>query len=197
DYPAGEYVNGAICPFTAGELAKGAFENGYEDYGWDILERLVRMVLRDQGRIFFLYHPTTGKPQGGGPSAWGAAAILSAVDQGLAGVQDLDTQYRRLRFAPRWAVTPYAEGRYLTGYERAQKKVDVRWVFTERGFRYNLESPAAEVVAHLLVPAGKTPKTLRVDGVETAFTPVDVYGSTYVDVVVRPRAGVVDFEILY
>ena len=193
----GQYVNGAICPFTAGELAKGAFENGYEAYGWDILERLTKMVLRDQGRIFFLYHPATGEPQGRGPSAWGAAAILSAVDQGLAGIQDQDKQYRKLRFAPRWAVTPYAEGRYLTGYEFAKKKVDVRWVFTDKGFRYNLESPAEEVAAHLLVPAGKMPVKLLVDGVETTFALNVVFGSRYVDVTVRPRNGVVDFEILY
>lgn len=193
----GQYVNGAICPFTAGELAKGAFENGYEAYGWDIIERLVEMVLRDEGKIFFLYHPVTGKPQGGGPSAWGAAAILSAIDQGLAGVQDLDKQYRKIRFAPRWAVTPYKEGRYLTGYELAKKKVDIRWVFTDKGLRYNLESPAEEVSAHLLLPAGKVPEKLLVDGVETKFAISDIYGSKYLDVIARPKNGVVDFEVLY
>ena len=193
----GQYVNGAICPFTAGELAKGAFENGYEAYGWDIIERLVEMGLRDEGKIFFLYHPVTGKPQGGGPSAWGAAAILSAIDQGLAGVQDLDKQYRKIRFAPRWAVTPYKEGRYLTGYELAKKKVDIRWVFTDKGFRYNLESPAEEVSAHLLLPAGKVPEKLLVDGVETKFAISDIYGSEYLDVIARPKNGVVDFEVLY
>ena len=193
----GQYVNGAICPFTAGELAKGAFENGYEAYGWDILERLAQMVLKDDGKIFFLYHPQTREPQGRGPSAWGAAAILSAVDQGLAGVQDLDKQYRRLRFAPRWAVTPYREGRYLTGYELPKKTVDVRYVFAEKGFRYHLRSPAETVAAHLLVPAGKTPRRLLVDGREMPFACGDVFGSKYVDVEVRPENGAVDFEVLY
>ena len=193
----GQYVNGAICPFTAGELAKGAFECGYEAYGWDILARLTKMILKDGGKIFFLYHPTTREPQGRGPSAWGAAAILSAVDQGLAGIQDLEKQYRKLRFAPRWAVTPFREGRYLTGYELSKKLVDVRYVFADKGFRYNLRSPAEEVAAHLLVPAGKKPVQLLVDGRETPFKTVDVFGSTYVDVTVRPTAGIVDFEVLY
>ena len=193
----GQYVNGAICPFTAGELAKGAFENGCEAYGWDILSRLSKMILEDDGKIFFLYHPTTREPQGRGPSGWGAAAILSAVDQGLAGIQDEEKLYRKLRFAPRWAVTPFKEGRYLTGYELSKKMVDVRYVFTEKGFRYNLRSPAEEVTAHLLVPAGKTPAKLLVDGRETAFSFGDVFGSKYVDVKVRPAGGVVDFEVLY
>lgn len=197
NYPKGQYVNGAICPFTAGELAKGAFENGYEAYGWDILSRLSKMIREDDGKVYFLYHPTTREPQGRGPSAWGAAAILSAVDQGLAGVQDLEKQYRTMRFAPRWAVTPFKEGRYLTGYELSKKTVDVRFAFAEKGFRYNLRSPAEEVRAHLLVPAGRKPARVLVDGRETPFEANDVFGSSYVDLTVRPVGGAVDFEVLY
>ena len=190
-------MNGALSPFTAGELAKGAFECGEEAYGWDILDRVAKMVKRDDGKLYFLYDPVTGQPQGGGPSAWGAAAILAAVDEGLAGVQDLDVQYRKIRFAPRWAVTPFKEGRYLTGYEASHKTVDVRWIFTDKGFRYHLRSPATKVSAHLLVPVGKTPKALLVNGVETPFALSTVGESRYVDVVATPRNGTVDFEVLY
>ena len=115
---------------------------------------------------------------------------MAAVDEGLAGVQDLDVQYRKIRFAPRWAVTPFAEGRYLTGYEASHKTVDVRWIFTDKGFRYHLRSPATKVSAHLLVPAGKTPKTLRVNGAETPFALSPVGGSRYVDADVTPQGGV-------
>jgi len=195
--PPGRYVNGALSPFTAGELAKGAFECGEEAYGWDILDRVAQMVKRDDGKLYFLYDPVTGQPQGGGPSAWGAAAVLSAVDEGLAGVQDLDVQYRKIRFAPRWAVTPFAEGRYLTGYEASHKTVDVRWIFTDKGFRYHLRSPAQTVQAHLLVPSGKTPKALRVNGREMAFVLSTVGESRYVDAAVTPQDGVADFEVFY
>ena len=196
-YKPGQYVNGALSPFTAGELARGAFECGEEAYGWDILDRVAKMVKRDGGKLFFLYDPLTGEPQGRGPSAWGAAAILAAVDEGLAGVQDLDVQYRVIRFAPRWAVTPFKEGRYLTGYEASHKTVDVRWIFTDKGFRYHLRSPARSVQAHLLVPSGKTPKSLRVNGADTPFTLSTIGASRYVDVVVTPRSGTADFEVLY
>ena len=196
-YKPGQYVNGALSPFTAGELARGAFECGEEAYGWDILDRVAKMVKRDGGKLFFLYDPLTGEPQGRGPSAWGAAAILAAVDEGLAGVQDLDTQYRKMRFAPRWAVTPFKEGRYLTGYEASHKTVDVRWIFTDKGFRYHLRSPARDVRAHLLVPSGKIPKALRVNGREEPFTLVVVGVSRYVNAVVAPQGGVADFEVLY
>jgi hypothetical protein len=36
-----EYVNGGVLACTAGELARGAFENGEEEYGMDVLKRLI------------------------------------------------------------------------------------------------------------------------------------------------------------
>lgn len=36
-----EYMNGGVTTIVAGELAHGAFENGYEKYGVDILDRMI------------------------------------------------------------------------------------------------------------------------------------------------------------
>jgi hypothetical protein len=49
----------------------------------------------------------------------------------------------------------------------------------------------------LLVPSGKTPKALRVNGREMAFALSTVGESRYVDVAVTPQDGVADFEVLY
>ena len=195
-HKSGQYVNGAVSPFTAGELAKGAFANGREDYGWDIVKRMMALVKRDRA-IYFLYDPKTQAAQGGGPSAWGAAAMMSAVDEGLAGVVNAGVGYDEIAFSPRWPVTHYRELRYVTGYELTRKYVDVRYVQTDAGFRYNLRSPARKINAHLLVPPGKTPKTLRVNGVETAFALSIVGESRYVDVTASPMNDVADFEVLY
>ena len=197
-HKAGTYVNGAISPFTAGELAKGAFGCGYEAYGWDILQRFMKMVEKD-GAVYFLYNPKGGNSTTAylGPSAWGAAALLSAVDEGLAGIVNTGFGYDEIAFSPRWPVTPYRELRYFTGYENVGRYVDCRYVQTDEGFRYNLRSPAKKVSAHLLVPAGKTPKTLRVNGAETPFALSTVCESRYVDTAVTPVGGVADFEVLY
>ena len=45
----GDYMNGAIGPVIAGELAKAAFDHGMEDYGTDILDRVWRLAERDPG----------------------------------------------------------------------------------------------------------------------------------------------------
>ena len=203
-HKADTYVNGAISPFTAGELAKGAFECGYEAYGWDILQRFMKMVAKD-GAVYFLYNPKGGNSTTAymGPSAWGAAALLSAVDEGLAGIANAGFGYDEITFSPRWPVTPYRELRYVTGYESVGRYVDCRYVQTEEGFRYHLRSPAKKIKAHLLVPSGKTPKVLLVNGTETPFALSTVGESRYVDVsvyvdaVVARRDGPVDFEVLY
>lgn len=46
-----EYMNGGVMSCTAGELAHGAFENGFEDYGVDILRRQKAVADRHQGFV--------------------------------------------------------------------------------------------------------------------------------------------------
>jgi len=179
-YDKGRYVNGAVSPFTAGELAKAAFNNGYEEYGWDIISRFMKLVERD-GSSYFLYYPdSTPQPQGG-PSAWGAAALISAVDEGLAGIQDVGVRYDEILFAPKFPVTHYTELRYLTGYEVSGTKVDVRYILTDIGMRYDIDSPAKKICAHILLPKGRTCARLLLNGEEAGFRPVGVGESEYVD----------------
>ena len=180
----GRYVNGAISPFTAGELAKAAFNNGYEEYGWDIIQRFIQLVERD-GTIYFLYD-TDGTPQPeGGPSAWGAAALVSAVDEGLAGINDIGVNYDEIYFAPKFPVTYYTELRYITGYEVSKRIVDVRYILKDEGMRYDIYSPAARIAAHILLPKGKTCTHLWVDGRDTEFETIYVGNSAYVDFEVK------------
>jgi len=194
-YDAGRYVNGAISPFTAGELAKAALNNGYEEYGWDIIQRFIKLVERD-GTIYFLYD-MDGKPQPeGGPSAWGAAALISAVDEGLAGINDIGVNYDEIFFAPKFPVTYYTELRYLTGYEVSKAMVDVRYILTAEGMRYDVYSPAKKIQAHILLPKGRNCKKLLLNGSETAFRTETVGGSEYVNADCTAN-GKVSFEILF
>ena len=181
-YKKGRYVNGAISPFTAGELAKAAFNNGYEEYGWDIIERFIQLVERD-GTIYFLYD-TDGTPQPeGGPSAWGAAALVSAVDEGLAGINDAGANYDEIVFAPKFPVTHYTELRYLTGYEVTKAMVDVRYILTDEGMRYDVYSPAKKITAHVLLPKDKICSGLWIDGYNTEYKIATIENSNYVDFV--------------
>lgn len=193
----GRYVNGAISPFTAGELAKAAFNNGYEKYGWDIISRFMKLVERD-GQAYFLYDVDSKPQPEGGPSSWGAAALISAIDEGLAGINDLGVNYDEIYFTPRFPVTYYTELRYFTGYEVSGAMVDVRYILKDNGMRYDVYSPAKKMKVHILLPEGKKCSKLLLNGQEAAFEAVKVADSDYVDFEIREiKDTKVSVEILF
>lgn len=196
-YDQGKYINGCISPFTAGELAKAALENGYESYGWDIIRRCMELVRRDGG-VKFLYSPATGMPAstGAGPSAWGAAAILSAIDESLAGIRNSGCAYDRISFSPRFPVTHYKELRYFTGYEVNGTHVALRYILADAGMRYQLTSPARHIDAHILLPDGKECSAVLVNGREMPFSISKVGDSRYVDLGIKAD-GIADIQIVF
>lgn len=50
-----QYMNGGVGGHVAGELARGALENGFEAYGRDILDRLTALGERNGHKISFAY----------------------------------------------------------------------------------------------------------------------------------------------
>ncbi|HEY4302652.1 MAG TPA: hypothetical protein VGM73_17405 [Candidatus Didemnitutus sp.] len=50
-----QYMNGGVGGHVAGELARGAFENGYENYGLDVLERLTALADKYDHKVYFAY----------------------------------------------------------------------------------------------------------------------------------------------
>ena len=195
-YKEGQYVNGAISPFTAGELAKAAFNNGYEEYGWDIVSRFIKLVERDNN-IFFLYYPDSRPQPEGGPSCWGAAAFISAVDEGLAGIKNTGVNYDEIEFFPKFPVTHYTELRYITGYELSHTLVDVRYILKEYGMRYDIISPAKKMSVRILLPKNKKASALLINGVETDFDIYTIGESEYVSFSVAECQENMSFEILF
>lgn len=193
------YINGLITSFTAGELAKAAFSCGYEAYGWDILCRFYENMVKNGGNVYFLYDRYTRAPQNAklGPAAWGAAALISAIDEGLAGIEDIDCRYRSLGFSPRWPVTPYKELRYCTGYELSEDIVDVRYILTGAGMRYCIDSPAKDIQAHILLPEGAQVSKVLLNHRVIPFELTETGGSRYVDFSAGHLRGRTDIEILF
>jgi hypothetical protein len=85
-------MNGGVNTIVAGELAKAAFQHGYESYGADILQRIMKLVEEFKGDLPVSYTPD-GKVDAGIPDNWGQAAVYSALIEGLAGIVDKGTQF--------------------------------------------------------------------------------------------------------
>lgn len=117
----GEYVNGGIMPLVGGELSRGAFRYGYESYGFDILYRYDQLIRRT-GSTFLWYYPTGGiaevdhfLPTDG----WGSSAMLGALIEGAAGIENRGLKFSEATLSPRWLAAPrntiqnaYAVARY-------------------------------------------------------------------------------------
>jgi hypothetical protein len=192
---AGAYVNGGIMPLVGGELARAAFESGFEEYGVDILRRYSALI-RGTGESYLWYFPdgrpsseeASTSPEATGTDGWGSSAMLYALIEGLAGIEDRDFCFRKVRLSPRWIAA---------GLHRAE--VGVEYAASGAGFAYRfiregriltlvLMSPAgSEVEGHLLLPARVTPERLDIDGRAAAFRLSEAGRSRYCDFNVRVR----------
>ena len=173
-------------PLVGGELARGAFDNGFENYGVDILRRYDALLDAANGSYLW-YHPDStpgvSTKETLATDGWGSAAMLNALTEGLAGVVDSSKQYNDVTLSPRWAAT-----------NRKEVKVALHYEATGAYFAYNLRFNPDNTISlawggkltksvhlHLMLPAGFAPHQLLLNGAPLAFTISKVEGSTYLD----------------
>lgn len=173
-YPAGRYINGGIAGFVAGELAKASFHHGREAYAVDILNRVTKKVAED-GTLHFLYD-AQGRNMGGGPRGWGAAAVISALVEGLAGIRDESALFREVTVAPRFVAAgidqAYVCARYGPSgayvaieyrHSPEQRTVVLRISGTAEKFHFKVLLPAEAQDARAIAPSGTTAKLVAVE----------------------------------
>jgi hypothetical protein len=172
----GEYVNGGIMPLVGGELARGAFRYGAEAYGFDILERYATLI-ELSGASYLWYYPEDASP---GISSldtvptdgWGSSAMLGALLEGAAGIEDQSTRYREVTVSPRWTATPAVDSaRVVARYGASDGYVAYTWERTAQGLRLDLTGSWEHAWVRLLLPTDAPEKvTLRVDGTPAPIT---------------------------
>lgn len=195
---AGDYVNGGLAGFVGGELAKGAFNYGEEAYGWDLLQRAMRKVKQD-GSIYFLY-TADGRDQGGGPSGWAAAAFISALIEGLAGLEDRGALWQQVRVSPRWAVTGLKQASPTAAYGPSGAYLGYDWKLYEDRITLILRgSGVLNADFHVLLPPNTRLKKVLVGG-KTIHAVEDVLAAShYADFEVKGDVAVsgVPIEVVF
>lgn len=189
---AGEYVNGAVAPFVAGQLALGAFETGEESYGVDILKRMGRKISRD-GKVAFLYN-WQGQDIGGGPRCWCGAELMHAECAGLAGVVDNGKLFRNVTFSPRFAAA--GENRAYVRLEYAASGASAEYEFRadyeQRKLEFRLVSGHGKAKLRMLIPGGCTPLKVLISGDPVEFSDETVGGSHYAVVEQLPAGSIAE-----
>jgi hypothetical protein len=189
---AGAYCNGGIMPLVGGELARAAFDHGFEQYGVDILRRYYDMASA-KGETYLWYFPdgtpssveTSTSPDALPTDGWGSSAMLWALVEGLAGIVDRGRTFDRVEIAPRWLAAGIDDAEVSVGY--ACSGCGIGYEFSARPGTIVLDvvAEAADVKVHVLLAAAAEARRVQVGGLERTFRNVRIENSRYVDADVR------------
>ena len=186
----GGYANGGLMPWVGGELCRACFRFGREAYGLELLRRWIDHLDRTGGcHVWYWPDGTPGfRTTNEAPyTGWGMAQWLSALVEGLAGIEDESGQMRRVNLRPGWACGAggtgfqpvrgiYAAARYAASEAYFAYRLDlgavvsssaatstplIRLTFTGSGERADLD---------LLLPAGFEPRQVSLDGHPVEFS---------------------------
>jgi len=185
----GAYCNGGIMPLVGGELARAAFEHGYEKYGLETLLKYAGMIY-EKGETYLWYFPdgrpasleTSTSPDAQPTDGWGSSAMLYAFMEGLVGVVDESYLFKKMRLSPCWVIADINNAIVQVGYgaSSAGLKYEFEWNPDANQINLKLEGES-DVNLHLLLPEGKKAISFKLADKEFPFQNVRVENSSYVD----------------
>ncbi len=184
----GAYVNGGIMPLVGGELAKAAFDHGFEEYGADILKRYYNLVAR-KGESYLWYFPdgtpaseeASTSPEAMPADGWGSSAMLYAFIEGLAGIEDRHKLYREVRISPRWTAAGVKEAEVGVEYSSSKTGFEYRFFLGESEISLHVQTRKSKAFFHVLLPAKAQADAVSANGQGIKFVNAQVKDSRYVD----------------
>ena len=183
---AGAYCNGGIMPLVGGELARAAFENGFEEYGVQILKQYYNLISQ-KGESYLWYFPdgthssveTSTSPDASPTDGWGSGAMLYAFVEGLIGVQDKLKAFKSIRLTPRWDAAGIKDAEVMILYPASGAYVKYKYLYSSNSVKLEVEGTPEDIDMELYLPENK--KVVSIDfkrgDVKTAkdYRPDDKY----------------------
>lgn len=192
----GAYVNGGIMPLVGGELAMAAFNHGLEKFAVDILKRYYAVASR-KNETYLWYFPdgspssveTSTSPEATPTDGWGSSAMLYALFEGLAGVQDLLKRYHQVRISPRWAAANISEAQIRIGYQASSAFIDYTYRQKSNCLEIDFGFPGSTAQFHVLLPAAMTARSVTANAKLIHHQIEQIEDSRYANFVVADAAG--------
>ena len=184
----GAYCNGGIMPLVGGELARAAFEHGFEEYG--VLQLRKYADLTRKNETYLWYFPdgkpasveTSTSPDASPTDAWGSSAMVYALIEGLAGVVDAGKLYGHVRLSPRWLAAGRNEAEVSCVYGPSGASIGYTFSHNPSAKTIELEiKGSADVDLHLLLPAGSKAESVSFNGKKSKSARRMIESSPYVD----------------
>ncbi len=199
---AGAYCNGGIMPLVGGELARAAFEHGFEQYGLETLLQYARMIYQ-KSETYLWYFPdgtpasleTSTSPDAQPTDGWGSSAMLYAFMEGLVGVVDESFRFKKIKLSPRWVIADVQNATIRVGYGASDAGLHYEFEWTPNKGRIQLLLEGeSEVRLHLLLPAQRTALHAKLDGQLWPYHQSAIETSQYLDAEFKAK-GVHRFEV--
>ena len=194
----GGYANGGLMPWVGGELCRGAFQNGREAYGVELL-RQYATHLRKTGGAQVWYWPdgtpgfrTTNEVNYAG---WGMGQWVQALLEGLGGVRDQSSLLRDVEVSPRWAATPAKQARVTFRYAASDGYFTYVWSRNDREIKVDYSGSGNKARVRILLPVSAKVQSVTVDGTPAQFEREQVAESNYVTVVVSTLNGHITIKL--
>jgi hypothetical protein len=192
----GAYCNGGIMPLVGGELARAAFEHGFEAYGVDILRRY-HALASARGESYLWYLPdgtpssaaNSTSPEALPTDGWGSSAMAWALVEGLAGIVDTGRAFDAVRLAPRWLSVGVEEAEASAGYAASGRGIGYHFRSRSGEITVEVSGDALDAAFHVLLPPDAAVQSVRVDGVGVPFHEARAEDSRYVDFSARMPGG--------
>jgi hypothetical protein len=152
---------------VGGELAKAAFDWGFEQYGAQILRRYYDLVSAS-GASYLWYFPdgtpaskeTSTSPEALPTDGWGSSAMLYALIEGLAGIEDRHKLFEKIRLSPRWPAAGVEAAEVRVEYPASSAWLEYDYHKFRDKLALNLRSPHSHIQFHLLLPEGVLVKSV-------------------------------------
>jgi len=197
---AGTYINGGIFPLAGGELAKAAFNHGFEEYGVSILKQYFNLI-SGKNETYLWYFPdgtpcsveNSTSPEAMPTDGWGSSAMAMALIEGLAGIEDQLKRFEKVRLSPRWLAARVTEAEVGVGYTTSRASdchsreggnlyAGVRYLYTYASDELVIDLQCtADVEFHVLIGPENKVSRLMVDGLLTDYQIEKIEQSQYIN----------------
>ena len=181
----GAYCNGGIMPLVGGELAKAAFDHGFEWYGVDILKRYYELAIKKRASYLWYFPDGTPlskekmtSPRESSTDCWGSSAMFYALVEGLAGVEDKFKLFKKVKLSPRWISAGVDKAEVSAFYAPVEKGVFYVFEFDGEKISLDVAVENANVEFNVLTPVRARKVTLN--GRKIKFKNTRVEKSNYV-----------------
>ena len=127
---------------------------------------------------------------------WNTSCVVSAIVEGLAGIQDKGIAFNQVELSPKWAITETQNIKVNIKYPASDKYVSYKYDINEEKITLKVASSTSDYQFKILLPENKTAKTVLINNQKTEFEISRIEQSYYVNFDLKTNEAI-DAEIVF